>query len=213
LIGMGVGIGLSLLFTQPASLPVFACFGVLASVHLFCSYKALSSVDLRTLNQQRVSLLLDNFFIDTKTIVSPEFISKEERIIRHPKCVQASPYIEMGSTIQHLLVAGVTVEQLDKLIQLYKLEKHMTFCTDGSNIFVVLKEGCEGQDILRAYFNAYYLQKLLQSSPEGINTVAHTQKSLEFTQQHFDMFVNLLELHNWTTTHVLFTIPNNRAKW
>jgi len=183
----------------------------LAMVHLYCSFKALCSVELRTLNLQRTSLLLDHFLADPHTVATPEMIAKEERVVGTPH-YEKKLHIKLGVTIKELIGTTMTVEDLNKLASLFEEEKHLIGCS-ANTIYVVMRKGCDEQDTLRAYFNAYHLRTLLLQSADNSDITQQIEDSLDFTQRHYDPFVNLLEKNSWVTSHILFTLPKNKADW
>lgn len=62
LLGMSLGIGLSVLpFNAPATTGIFCTYACLSAVNLYASYRALSSVHMRTLNNQRAYIVMQHY--------------------------------------------------------------------------------------------------------------------------------------------------------
>jgi len=102
---------------------------------------------------------------------------------------------------------------LETLVALFKNEKYLLNFSK-EKIVVVLREGVEALDILKAYFNAYYLQNIITAqTSEGMDPHGLIQSSLNFTLNNFHIFMHHLEDQDWTTVHILLTTQDNRATW
>jgi hypothetical protein len=236
LIGMSTGIGISLLpGTLPTSSNIFVCFGVLAVLHLYCSYRAIKSVQLKTLNMQRANLLIEHFF-HSHEVLSPAELSKEERIITRPTHL-VSPYrILLGATLQDVLHSNEQqAERLSAVLQLFHNQKYLL--TPAANrILVVLHENSDAVDTLRAYYCAHKLQALLvlENSPSNTSqrvgffsslwkkqkseilwesSLAMLRQSKTFTDNTFNHFMQQLEAKQWNTVHLFLNSTEHRASW
>lgn len=190
---------------EPASLSVFACFGVFTIVHLYASYRALSSLELNTLNLQRFSIVLDSY-LKTRVLLSPAEVSAVERIIQKPIYAYKSRAIHLGASVRVALPG----EEAGYLLDIFRGEDYLLNCV-GSNIYVVLREGIGSKQLLKAYFHAYYFREILASN-DG-DTKAAIEDSLNFTNQNFETFLELLQKENWITDHLLLIPADYRAIW
>jgi hypothetical protein len=227
LTGMSIGIGLSVLpFNTPGSIPVFITFAGLASMHVYASYQALSSVSLRTLNMQRTSLLVDEYFAK-QNISTPEAIRHTERIITTPLYLR-HPTIILGATIAESF--GPKMAQLEQHISIFKEMKYL-LNYHNKNVYIVLREDATSTDTLQSYFTACYLRNKIQTN--YVNTPASPiyqfwrntdrtdaspllqwiEESINYSKENFDNFFKLLETKNWNTTHLLLLPQHNRASW
>lgn len=224
---MSLGIGLSMIpFNTPGSIPVFITFGALAAVHIYASYRALSSVSLRTLNFQRTSLLIDEY-IKSNTISTPETLKDVEKIVATPKHF-LNPKIVLGARIAEAFENSL--DNLEKIIGIFKKEKFL-FNLSKDTIYVVLHEEAQSLDSLKAFFSAYYLRNALlehcRSTQTKISSMSEfwsnvnneaivktwINDSLHFAHQHFHSFVKLLGSNSWNTEHLLLWDLKHRANW
>lgn len=203
--GMSLGIGLSAL-VQTGTALVWPVFAALAGTHLFCSYRKVSSVVLRTLNQQRTSLVLDRYF-DARTVPTPDDIYLLERVIRAPLC-KDRPEIVLGQSIRSCFSEQT---ELQRTVLQFRDEQYLITCAE-EQIHVVLHAHITATHELRAYFNAYYLRHLMRTEPNG---AVHEliARSLEYTRQQFTEFVQSLVTQGWHVTDVVFTPRHYRATW
>eukprot|EP01132_Coremiostelium_polycephalum_P000808 gene808-1004_t len=82
LTGMGLGTGIGMLLSIPPLSMVsnlFAVF-VLSVIHLFCGYRALKSVNFKTFNQQRTSIILKHWFSKNE-ILKPKVVNSMEQYV------------------------------------------------------------------------------------------------------------------------------------
>lgn len=203
--GMSLGIGLSAL-VQTGTALVWPVFAVLAGTHLFCSYRKVSSVVLRTLNQQRTSLVLDQYFA-LHTVPTPDDVYHLERVIRSPLC-KDRPEIVLGQSIRSCFSEQT---ELHRTVHQFRDEQYLITCAE-EQIHVVLHAHITATHELRAYFNAYHLRHLMRTEPD---TAVHEliARSLSYTRQHFTEFVQSLVNQGWHVTDVVFTPRHYRATW
>ena len=60
---------------------VWLLFSIFTVLHLYTNYKAVKAISFRSINYQRLRILLENYF-DSDTILSPSEVSKRERLFR-----------------------------------------------------------------------------------------------------------------------------------
>ncbi len=207
---MTLGIGLSLLpWNVPGSVAVFTTFGLLAAVHIYSSYRALSSVAFSTLNIQRTSLILDCYFTELR-VPSPNHIKAIEKIITKPDFDQQPPRIIFGVPLSK---AVYPLEQLSWLLSLFGKEKYMVNIQEDK-IVVVFHEEAQSTDMLKSYFTAYYIRsKILHTLSPRSESADLIKLALQNTKQNFDTFHQQLEQNNWNTKHLLLLPHNHRANW
>eukprot|EP01118_Nematostelium_gracile_P005576 TRINITY_DN1771_c0_g1_i2.p1 TRINITY_DN1771_c0_g1~~TRINITY_DN1771_c0_g1_i2.p1 ORF type:complete len:351 (+),score=62.75 TRINITY_DN1771_c0_g1_i2:395-1447(+) len=207
LVGMTGGIGLSFMSVdEPASLPIFGCFGLLAAIQLYASFRALSSVQLKTLNLQRTSILIDRYLSKYQTVVesddnqfSPESVSKMEKILLTPDYL--SYPIRFGTSIDESLSGHI--QELESIISPFIQERYFVHDVSGT-IVVVIHRDASSLDILKAYFHAYCQAK------QRLTTI----DALQFTNNHFHKLIDILTDNGWNIQHSLLISPSgNRAFW
>ncbi|KAK5583069.1 hypothetical protein RB653_004659 [Dictyostelium firmibasis] len=95
--GIGSGIGLVLSAYPMSSISNLSMVFALSFVHIFCGIKAIKSIDLKTLNQQRTSILIDNW-LKSNLILPSKIVNQNEKFISNGKYYK--PYIKLGCTIE-----------------------------------------------------------------------------------------------------------------
>ncbi|KAM9962897.1 hypothetical protein ACTFIW_006118 [Dictyostelium discoideum] len=94
-IGSSIGMILSVYpLTSVSNLSIV--FG-LSFIHIFCGINAIKSIDLKTLNQQRTSILIDNW-LKSNLILPSKIVNQEEKFITNDKYLK--PNIKLGCTIE-----------------------------------------------------------------------------------------------------------------
>ncbi len=212
-----MGIGISYV-TSGALDSLFAIYSVLASFHLFASFKALSNVELNTFNRQRVHLILEKYFEDDaakRRILKPNEI--KERMFLPPKYWQEEPQIILGASLREAFRDDMS--SLCGVLDIFGSQKYLlNYNQKEKKIFVVLEEAATPMDILQSYFNANHLRCLLVKEKENDFAMQHKQMSeqfkhsLDFTVRHYADFISNAEKQGWVT-HVLLVPKKNRAKW
>ncbi|KAN0045339.1 hypothetical protein ACTA71_005716 [Dictyostelium dimigraforme] len=97
--GMAIGssIGMILSVYPMTSISNLSMVFGLSFIHIFCGIKALKSIDLKTLNQQRTSILIDNW-LKSNLILTSKIVNQNEKFITNDEYLK--PYIKLGSTIE-----------------------------------------------------------------------------------------------------------------
>jgi len=234
LIGMAFGMGITYSIpTQPAVYGHFVAYSFLAVIHLWASVKALNSVTLNTLNEQRTGILLQEYF-HTSQIISPDIAKKSERLFFKPELQY--PAIVLGASVKETFE---NVDQIKSAITTHQDENYLLNYRPHK-LSVVLREGSSPLDLLKAYFHAYYVKITLflggvrsekvralddphwlerveqwQSETETDKKLPHgwTEKSLEFTRRNFDSFVVRLDRAGWNTSNILLFAHDMRSTW
>lgn len=200
---MCLGIGISTLpWIYPGSLSIFATFGVLASVHIYASYRALSSVSLSTLNNQRSSLLISEF-LQNIPLSNPDQLRSQDFIISSSSSFLSS-HIKLGSNISESVS---TIQYLPNLINIYSEEQYI-LNFNNNNYFILLKESTESIDIMKAYFNAHVLYYLFHQN----DSLQAMKQALQFTNQNFPKFINEAHSKNWNSSQFLLFCHDNKIK-
>lgn len=210
--GMSLGIGLSAL-VQTGTALVWPVFAALAGTHLFCSYRKVSSVVLRTLNQQRTSLVLDHYF-EHRAVPTPNEVYQSERVIRAPLC-KDQPEIVLGQSIRSCFSEQT---ELRRTVHQFRDEQYLITCAD-EQIHVVLHAHITATHELRAYFHAYHLRHLIRTERVDPSFAAQSTvheliaRSLSYTCEQFTEFVQSLVNQGWHVTDVVFSPRHYRATW
>ncbi|PIN07926.1 hypothetical protein CDL12_19505 [Handroanthus impetiginosus] len=231
-IGIMLGIGLANCVQSSTSLAL-ASFGVITWIHMFCNLKSYQSIQLRTLNPYRASLIFSQYLL-SGLVPSVKEVNDEEPLfpafpllILKPASEEQNEVLttdakEAASHIDHRLQLGSKLSHVVKsredavaLFDLYKTEGYILAELEG-RYCVVLKESSSAQDMLKSLFQVSYLYWLERNA--GIrpsNTVddcrpgGRLQISLEYVQNEFNHVKNDSEIAGWVVDGLIARpLPN-----
>ncbi|RDY12280.1 Protein root UVB sensitive 1, chloroplastic, partial [Mucuna pruriens] len=234
-IGIGLGIGLGNCIGSSTPL-VLASFSVLTWIHMYCNLKSYQSIQLRTLNPYRASLVFSEYLLSGQAppvkevndeeplfpavpILNATFANKAQSIVLSHEAKDAAAEIErrlqLGSKLSEIISSKDDVLALFGLYKNegYILSEHMgKFC-------VVLKENCSQQDMLKALFQVNYLYWLEKNAGIGGKGVLHDSKpggklhiSLDYVEREFNHVKNDGELVGWVTDGLIARPLPNRIR-
>lgn len=180
LIASFVGIYLLTIVENPTIL--HAIFVVLASLHLYANIKAVKSVVLRTFNESRYLIALEEYFRSGK-VLTPHEVNKLERVTVG-KTVSVSLNIHIGISIKYFVDELKTTSAVENYISTHDPHEKFIICECSKKfIGVFLHFEARQQDVLKAFFFAVsYLQDRSQGT-ESSNEV----------QMKWHEFVNLAQ--------------------
>ncbi|XP_057448868.1 protein root UVB sensitive 1, chloroplastic [Lotus japonicus] len=219
-IGIALGIGLGNCIGSSTPL-VLASFSVITWIHMYCNLKSYQSIQLRTLNPYRASLVFSEYLLSGQAppvkevnneeplfpavpILNATFASKVQSNFVSSEAKDAAGEIEqrlqLGSKLSEIINSK---EDVLALFALYKnegyiLSEHMgKFC-------VVLKENCSQLDMLKALFQVNYLYWLEKNAGIGGRGTLNDSKpggrlhiSLEYAEREFKHVRNDGESVGW----------------
>lgn len=175
-----VGIYLLTVVENPAIL--HAIFIVLAILHLFANVKAVKSVVLRTFNESRYLITLEEYFRSGK-VLNPHEVNKLERVTIG-KTVSVSLNIHIGISIKYFVDELKTTSAVENYISSHDPHEKFIICECNKKfIGVFLHFEARQQDVLKAFFFAV---SYLQDRSQG------TESSTD-VQMKWHEFVNLAQ--------------------
>ncbi|XP_054775927.1 protein root UVB sensitive 1, chloroplastic isoform X1 [Prosopis cineraria] len=215
---------------------VLASFSVVTWVHMYCNLKSYQSIQLRTLNPYRASLVFSEYLLSGQAPPVKEVNDKEPLFPavsilnvtianKVPSFILSSEAKDAAAEIESRLQLGSKLSEIVNswedalaLFGLYKnegyiLSEHMgKFC-------VVLKENCSPQDMLKALFQVSYLYWLEKNAGiEGRGTVddskpgGRLQLSLDYVEREFNHVRNDGETVGWVTDGLIARPLPNRIR-
>ncbi|EGC32940.1 hypothetical protein DICPUDRAFT_155062 [Dictyostelium purpureum] len=93
LMGMGIGSTFGLLLSGSTFSGISIVFS-LSFVHMFLGYKAVKSINLKSLNKQRLSIIIDNWLLNSE-ILNSKIVNNNEEFIFDSK-YNKEPHIKLG---------------------------------------------------------------------------------------------------------------------
>ncbi|OAY37319.1 protein root UVB sensitive 1, chloroplastic isoform X2 [Manihot esculenta] len=207
---IGIMLGIALANGIGSSTPLtLASFSVVTWIHMFCNLKSYQSIQLRTLNPYRASLVFSEYLLSGQAPPIKEVNDEEPLFPALPflnvnckdkpqSAVLSSGARDAAAEIENRLQLGSKLSDIvknkDEVLALFNLYRDEGYIlTEHKGRFcVVLKESCSGQDMLKAVFQVNYLYWLERNAGiEARGTCAdcrpggRLQISLEYTQWEF----------------------------
>ncbi|XP_031118196.1 protein root UVB sensitive 1, chloroplastic [Ipomoea triloba] len=235
--GIGIMLGIALANYTSSSTPLaLASFGVITWIHMFCNLKSYQSIQLRTLNPYRASLLFSEYLLSglvpsVKEVnnaeplfpvfpalcLKPAYEAQAEDLSREAKNAAAHivDRLQLGSRLSDIVKSR---EDALALLDLYKNEGYILAEHEG-RFCVVLKENSSPQDMLKSMFHVNYLYWLEKNAgilssgvcsdcrPEG-----RLQMSLEYVEREFCHVKNDSEIVGWMADSLIARPLPNRIR-
>ncbi|OWM72262.1 protein root UVB sensitive 1, chloroplastic [Punica granatum] len=235
-IGIVLGIGLANCIGTSTSLSLVS-FIVVTSVHMFCNLKSYQSIQLRTLNPYRGSLVFSEYLLSGQA-PSVKEVNDEEPLfpavpILNGICGQntrnsalSSEAKDAAAEIEQRLQLGSKLsnvihnkEDAFALFDLFQDEGYILAEHQGKYC-VVLKEDSSPQDMLKLLFHVNYLYWLERNAGIIATGLARDCKvggrlrmSLEYVQREFKHAKDDAESAGWVTDGLIARPLPNRIRW
>lgn len=213
LVGLGFGVAVASLLGKLSDnaifAPTFAAYSVLAVCHLGSTYKAVRSVQMRTLNWHRLNLILDTF-LDTYHVPSVRDTNTAESFLYFRSrgywrlCIGARPldYIENMRDVTEL------VENSD--------DRFLVAYSNG-RAGVMLRDDVRPEDLLRATLHGRRLLHVVDEmggcdewSAERLRPLL--DKAYAWAEEAFPKLVIGLKEQGWSTSTVLISTGAERYR-
>ncbi|CAK9149164.1 unnamed protein product [Ilex paraguariensis] len=233
---IGIMLGIALANCIHSSTPLaLASFGVVTWIHMFCNLKSYQSIQLRTLNPYRASLVFSEYLLsglmpsvkevnDEEPLfpavpflnVKPAYKARLEELSVDAKDAAANieRRLQLGSKLSDVVKSR---EDVLSLLDLYKNEGYILTVHDG-RFCVILKESSSPQDMLKSLFHASYLYWLEKNvgieSSSGSDDCRPGERlkiSLEYVQREFNHVKNDGELAGWVINGLIARPLPNRV--
>ncbi|KAK8944629.1 hypothetical protein KSP39_PZI008263 [Platanthera zijinensis] len=206
---LGIMLGIALANYIGSSTPMaLACFSAVTAVHMYCNFRSYQSIQLRTLNPYRSSLVFSEylwsgqvppikevndeepFFMNLPHIKinmdrsSSQILSSEAKIAATEICRR----FELGSNLSD------TINNKEDALALFNLfrDENYLLLEDKHKFHVILKEDCSAEDMLKSLFHVSYLYWLERNVGMEQKSIANEcgpggrlQISLEYAQREF----------------------------
>ncbi|PSR91360.1 Protein root UVB sensitive 1 like [Actinidia chinensis var. chinensis] len=221
---IGIMLGIALANCIQSSTPLaLASFGVVTWIHMFCNLKSYQSIQLRTLNPYRASLIFSEYLL-SGLVPSVKEVNDEEPLFpavpvlnlclarNAQSAVLSGEAKDAAANIDGRLQLGSKLSDVVSseddalaLFDLYRDEGYILTEHEG-RFCVILKESSLPLDMLKSLFHVNYLYWLEKNA--GIKTRSvfddcrsggKLQISLEYVRREFNHIRNDGEPAGWTT--------------
>lgn len=172
------------------------------AIHIFANIRAVKSVHLRTFNESRYLIALEEFFRSGRVQPISEVNSLERVTIG--RTVSVSLNIRVGLSIQHLLEQRPSTQDIEALIaQFDKTNEKFLIAESSRYLGIYLHTDATTLDVLKAYFYAVsYLQDRTA-----------LRDRLWDVQTKWNEFLSLAMQERWLTTTHLIYVDEYRIEW
>lgn len=175
----------------------YACFAVLATLHLGSTYNAVGTVRLRSLNWKRLNIVIDEFL--KRGVVMPvEDVNARERLFSWPsgdRLVLGASLFDFAKSLEEMEEA--LTDSTEKFFVVFKMGK----------VGLVLSENIEVLDVLKALLQG---RKFLEIAGIEELTTEEVSKirgeSYRWVQGAFPRFKEGLEEMGWSTSKLLTSL-------
>ncbi|XP_068509446.1 RUS family member 1 isoform X2 [Syngnathus scovelli] len=195
LAGLLVSLILIPLVTDNPALTI-SLFFLFTALHLFANYKAVRSVVMETLNEERLSIALRRFLHDGRVLTPMEANRQEPVFLEFRKTLP----IKLGVRLQEVV-------QSPEELRLALMRKDAPFLLGITNAHA------HTRDEIRATCQAIWLSHV--SSPsrqrEGLSQMVH--ESYKLMDTAFDAFHKGLQAAGWDVTRTLLDWDEWRLEW
>jgi len=141
---------------------VFMGFLALSAVGQTTNYLSLSKLSLRSLNTQRMDLLVQAY-LSTEVVPSREAVALKETFVFKAKEVE---WLSVGGSLD--AVCGMDSDKLARLREANKFGSEYVLGGDlaKKTVVVGVLEGCEGKGLVRGVLQAHFLKQLIEKNEE-----------------------------------------------
>lgn len=171
-------------------------------IHIFANIRAVKAVNLRTFNESRYLIALEEFFRSGNVLSVPQVNSLERVTIGRTVSVSSNIYV--GLSIQYLIEQYRSTPEIDALTKLFEKSNEKFLIAENSKfVGIFLHFDAQPIDVLKAYFYAVsYLQDRTQLRDRYWEV-----------QTKWNEFLALAQRERWTTTSHLIYVDEYRIDW
>ena len=215
LTGLALGVAAkTFLDSQPMDnrlLPTLAFFAVLAVGHLGSTYNAISSVRLRTLNWQRLNIIIDEY-LSTATVPSVETVNGSESFLYAFSAHGSSKRLRVGVSLLEFVECGGDVSAA-----LRNRKDRFMVAYNKDCVGIVLQEDIRPEDMVQAVLQGRRLLQVVEEN-HGVKDWSRakmgelTAETYSWTCDELPSFVNGLKSQGWSLKKMLVGTEGCRYK-
>eukprot|EP00177_Eucheuma_denticulatum_P006112 GFKZ01011146.1.p1 GENE.GFKZ01011146.1~~GFKZ01011146.1.p1 ORF type:complete len:536 (+),score=61.09 GFKZ01011146.1:107-1609(+) len=172
----------------------YACFAVLATLHLGSTFNAVGTVRLRSLNWKRLDIIIDEF-LKTGVVIPVENANGREKLFSWPdedRLILGASLFDFAKSVEEMEVA--LRDSTDTFVVVFKKGK----------VGLVLREDIEVLDVIRAILQGRKFLEMVSTRELTTKEVSDIRKeSYRWVQGAFPRFKEGLEEMGWSTSKLL----------
>ncbi|XP_055709890.1 RUS family member 1 [Phlebotomus papatasi] len=198
-------VGLFLLSAIHTPTVLYSIFTIVTFMHMYANLRAVKSVCLRTFNESRLLITLEEY-LKSGRMLPPREVNKLERVTIG-QTVSLSHRVSIGLSAKHLVDHYKTSHEVENVLTGFDHTDRFIIAETSRMIGIYLHFDARPQDVLKAYFYAVsYLQE------EDRSHHMHQQKYWEI-QQKWNDFYSLAQSEGWITASHLIFVDEFRLDW
>lgn len=181
---------------------LLSIFCISIVLHIFANIRAVKAIQLRTFNESRYLIALEEYFRSGR-VLSVNAVNALERVTIG-RTVSVSVNIRVGLTVQHLIEQLRSTPDIETIImQFDRMNEKFLICETKKCIGIYLHVDARPADVLKAYFYAVsYLQDR--------NQIRERPKEV---QAKWNEFVQLAQREYWLIANHLIYVDEYRIEW
>lgn len=191
-------VGLYLLTYIKSQNILYTLFVILTFLHIYANLKAVKSVCLRTFNESRYLITLEEYFRSNR-MLNPAIVNKLERVTVG-QTVSVSLNIRLGISIKNLVDEYKSSIDIENITSSFDPHEKYIIAESRRYLGVYLHFDTRQQDVLKAYFFA----------------VSYLQDRRQFKERYWEVqakwqeFLNMAQNEGWCTTNHLLMVDEYR---
>lgn len=181
---------------------LLSIFALSIVIHIFANIRAVKAVCLRTFNESRYLIALEEFFRSGK-VLTVDAVNALERVTIG-QMVSVSLKIRVGLSIQHLIEQIRSTPEIENIVMHFDKTNEKFLIAEGKKFLgIYLHSDARPQDVLKAYFYAVsYLQDRNQ-----------LRERIWEVQSKWNEFITQAQRENWNTITHLIYVDEYRIEW
>ena len=181
---------------RTAQMFTWVIFLILSMCHLYANFRAVSSVVMETINDQRASLIAESI-ISSKKIPTPAQVAAKEKIFWR----QGKINVELGCSLSRLTRSGKSLDP-------HPGEQFLISVLDNNKVAVVLFDGITAASTISAAVNAYAVRALLARGDCDVSGIV--PRSREIIRE-VGSLTQALTTSGWNVSRLLVVTANWRT--
>ncbi|XP_030384135.1 RUS1 family protein C16orf58 homolog [Scaptodrosophila lebanonensis] len=194
-------IGLYLLSVIKSEVMLYSIFYILVILHLLANLKAVRAVCLRTFNESRYLIALEEYFRSSR-MLTPQQVNMMERV-SIGQTVSVSLNIRLGLSVKTLIDEYKSSSVIDEIVSSFDPHERFMIAESKKCLGVYLHFDTRPEDVLKAYFFA----------------VSYLQDRNQIKEKYWDIqtkwqeFLNLAQKEGWLINQHLLLVDEYRLDW
>lgn len=194
-------VGLFLLTGIKNQTLLYTLFVIVTLLHIYANIKAVKSICLKSFNESRYLIALEEFFKSGR-MLSPKEVNQLERVTIG-QTVSLSIKIKIGLSASNLLAHYKTSNDIENIVSCFDAQEKFLIAETKKCLGIYLNSEARSQDVLKAYFYAVsYLQDRTQIRDRYWEI-----------QNKWNEFLNLSQNEGWNISSHLLFVDEYRLEW